>query len=323
MKIFLAGCEGIEPYQAASIAGIKNILFSYYHLQKKSSTAKEIMSLMNKRDQEVICDSGLFTMMFGAGKGKTYTYSDLLDYTKKYIETAKGFGVKNLTIVEMDTHKILELPKLYEFRKHFEDSGIQTLYVWHVEEKIEGLFRMAEKYNYIALSVPELRILCKGKKTRYQDVVHDLLYKIQKNVGRLPKIHLLGNTVPETMETNTAYSCDSSSWTFGVRHSRTYFYINGKVHCKYLGRKSDDKWHELFKKETQAIAEANPEMQDYMIGKSEKQRDYFLQLVYSANSFQKYQMKLNSQKPYEVPHEKKLQHPRAADRSDQAQPLES
>jgi len=323
MKIFMAGCEGLIPYQASSFAGIKNILFSYYHLGSKMSDAKTLFSLMNKRDQEVICDSGLFTMMFGAGKGKTYSYSELLEYTKNYIKTAKQFGVNRLTIVEMDTHKILPINQLWEFRKHFEDSGIPTLYVWHLEETIDGLFKLAEKYNYIALSVPEIRILCKDKKTRYQDVVNDLLYKIQKNVGKVPKIHLLGNTVMETMETNTAYSCDSSSWTYCVRHARCHFYMDGRIQQKYLGRKSDQKYLDLFKEETKLLIEKNDELKEFLVGKTDKQRDYFLQLVFSATSFQKYQLKLNTKKPYEVPHEKKLQHSRIADRSDQAQSLES
>lgn len=300
MKIFLAGCEGLVHYKAASSVGIKNILFSYYHLQKKMNDAPKIFSEMNHKNQEVICDSGLFTMMFGAGKGKTYTYDDLLQYTKKYIATAKRFGIEKLTIVEMDTHKILPLPKLYEFRRHFEDSGINTLYVWHKEEGVDGLFRMADKYEYIALSVPELRILATGKKVRYQDIVHDLLHKIRKNVGKMPKVHLLGNTVMETMETNLAYSCDSSSWTYGVRHCRLTFYIDGKLYQKYLGRKSDDKWHQLFNDEKQKLLRSNPELMKFLDGQTEKKMDYFLHLAFCADSYRKYQAKLNTLKPYEV-----------------------
>lgn len=300
MKIFLATCEHPEHYAAASFAGIKNVLFSYYHLQNKGEKAWKNFPLMNQRGQEVICDSGLFTMMFGAGKGKTYTYDDLLQYTKKYIETAKKFGIEKLTIVEMDTHKILPLPKLYEFRKHFEDSGMNVLYAWHREEGIDGLYRMAEKYDYIALSVPELRILTTGKAIRYQDVVHDLLHKIRKNVGRLPKIHLLGNTVMETMETNLAYSCDSSSWTYGVRHCRPTFYIDGKICLKYLGRKSDQKWHDYFKAEQEKLMEKNIELKNFLHGQSEKKKEYFLHLVFCADSYRKYQQKLNTIKPYEV-----------------------
>ncbi len=300
MKIFLATCEHPEHYAAASFAGIKNVLFSFYHLQNKGEKALNNFPLMNQRGQEAICDSGLFTMMFGAGKDKTYTYDDLLKYTKNYISQAQKFGIQNLTIVEMDTHKILPLEKLFEFRKHFENSGMNVLYVWHVEEGIEGLYRMAEKYEYIALSVPELRILCKGKSTRYQDVIHDLLYKIKKNTTRMPKVHLLGNTVAETMETNLAYSCDSSSWTYGVRHARPIFYVDGKPVCKYLGRNSDEKWIKLFEQEGMKIMDENPEVKAFLDGKTKAKQEYYLHLIFCANSYQKYQEKLNTLKTCEA-----------------------
>ena len=299
MRIFLATCENFRHYQCASVAGIKNVLFSYYHLELKSKNTPTLFRLMNERKQKVICDSGLFTMMFGAGKGNTYTYDDLVKYTKGYIANAQKFGVEDLTIVEMDTHKILPLQNLFEFRKHFEDSGMKVLYVWHNEEGIDGLYRMAEKYEYIALSVPELRVLCTGKKVRYQDVVNDLLYKIKRNTTRMPKVHLLGNTVMETMENGLGYSCDSSSWTYGIRHSRTTFYQDGKLMQRYLGRETSAEWHQKFQAAVDEILESNPEAKAMLEGQTANYRIYMSNLIFSALSHKMYQNSLNLKFPYE------------------------
>lgn len=298
MKIFLATCEQYDRYICATVAGVKNVLMSYYHANIDSKNTKMIFNSVNAHDQELICDSGLFTMMFGAGKGKTYTRDDIITYTKEYISDAKRFGVNNVTFVEMDTHKILPLKDLFEIRKMFEDSGLRVLYAWHKEEGIDGLYRMAEKYDYIALSIPELRILCKGKSTRYQDLTKDLLYKIRKNVSKFPKIHLLGNTVMETMDTSLTYSCDSSSWTYGIRHARTTFFSNGEIKQKYFGKDTPPEWREAFEKEISAIMNREPAMLDLLKGASKNRIEIVKSLIYSATSYRHYQEWLDLRRPY-------------------------
>lgn len=227
MKVFLAGCENWYFGELPSLANHPYVLFSYYHWNKLSPKDRiEFERIFKNPKQEVICDSGLFTLMFGAGKGGNYDLPYMIDYSKKYIALAKQFKIPNLTIVESDVHKLLGMEAVFELRKLYEDSGMKVLYVWHREEGIEGLYRMAERYDYIALSVPELRIICKGQ-LRYQDAVMDLLRKLQRHVPRLPRIHLLGNTVQETMEQNIAYSCDSTSWLSGGRYGR-YIHWDGQ-----------------------------------------------------------------------------------------------
>ncbi len=226
MKVFLAGCENAHHAEAALTAGAKNLLFSYYHLSRKSENEQIKFWEQLDDSHELICDSGLFTLMFGIGKGGSYDLKFMTDYTTTYLKAAQGYDAKHLTIVESDVHKLLGMKAVFELRKYFEDSGMKVLYVWHREEGLEGLFKMAEKYDYIAISVPELRILCKGH-TKWQDAVKDLESKIVANVSRLPRIHLLGNTVMKTMETNISYSCDSTSWIAGVKYGR-YMHFDGR-----------------------------------------------------------------------------------------------
>lgn len=284
MKVFLAGCENWHHAEAAILAGAKNLLFSYYHLKKKSPRDYEKFFGQIDESYELICDSGLFTLMFGIGKGGSYDLDFMRNYTTLYIDYARKFPHKNLTIVESDVHKLLGMPAVFELRKQFEESGMKVLYVWHREEGIEGLYRMAEKYDYIAISVPELRILCKGK-LRYQDAVKDLERKIEKNVKRVPKIHLLGNTVMETMETNISYSCDSTSWIAGVKYGRYAHFDGRKLKAETLSSDEYLKGRYVLEQSYQEHFKAMLKWRE----SSENRLRYQVTLYLSAKSYCRYQ----------------------------------
>jgi hypothetical protein len=290
MKIFLAGCEDFQFLYLTEVVNHPYNLFSYYHWLNTAPKDKvRVDEIWERFPQEIICDSGLFTLMFGAGKGGSYDLPYMKTYTEKYISTARNFKCKNVTIVESDVHKLLGMDAVFELRKYFEDSGMKVLYVWHREEEIDGLYRMAEKYDYIAISVPELRILCKGK-VRYQDAVKDLELKIFKNTSKLPRIHLLGNTVMQTMQTNISYSCDSTSWLSGGRYGRYIHYIDGRLTAKKLSS------NEFLK--TKAVFESQypdhwQKLSDEYGHRSEKYLPYIISMYLSARSFNLYQMYLD------------------------------
>jgi hypothetical protein len=286
VKIFLAGCEDFWYLYLTEICKYKYMLFSYYHWKGSSAEKqKKVSAVWERFPQETICDSGLFTLMFGCGKGGKYDLSFMKEYTKNYIEAAKNYKINQLTIVESDVHKLLGMKSVFELRKQFEDSGMNVIYVWHREEGIEGLYRMAEKYNYIAISVPELRILCKNN-VRYQDAVKDLERKILANVNRLPKIHLLGNTVMETMETNVSYSCDSTSWKAGGRWGKYIHYTNGTLKPKILSDK--DYLYAKHLVEKKFPDEWNKMVETYRV-RSEKCLQYMLSSYLAVRSYAFYQ----------------------------------
>lgn len=290
MKIFLAGCEDFPFLYLTEIAQHPYTLFSYYHWSNTSPANKrQVDEIWERYPQEVICDSGLFTLMFGVGKGGTYDLTFMKEYTHKYLTTAKQFKCKNLTIVESDVHKLLGMDAVFELRKEFENCGMKVLYVWHREEGIEGLYKMTEKYDYIALSVPELRILCKGK-VRYQDAVKDLEKKILSNAKRLPRIHLLGNTVMETMQTNISYSCDSTSWLAGGRWGRFLHYDNGRITARKISEEEYAKTEYVFREHYPNQYEALKSQYGH---RSPKYLPYILTMYLSARSFNLYQAYLD------------------------------
>jgi len=281
MKIFLAGCEVLHQFDACTSVNIKNVLISYYHVKKTEDFSKKIINRLEQIDN-LICDSGLFTLMFGAGKGATHTLSSMKKYTVDYIKYAKTIDHKKVTFVESDVHKLLGMGAVFELRKMFEDSGLKVIYTWHIEEGIEGLYRLAEKYEYIAISVPELRVLFTGKKMRYQDGVKDLLKKIRTNVKSYPKIHLLGNTIQETMETNLAYSCDSTSYLSGVKYGNCVVYKDGKLSQAHI--RSTEITERILKLENM-LPGISKIIQDH----SMKNKMWFKQVAISAHAYSQYQ----------------------------------
>lgn len=295
MKVFLAGTEKAHFMKAAAFSGIKNSLISYYHW-KDGSPAEKALRLKVASDNaiETICDSGLFTLMFGAGKGGTHDINSMTSYTKTYIQSMKQSGIENLTIVESDVHKLLGMPAVFELRKYFEDCGLPVMYVWHKEEGIDGLMRMAERYDYIALSIPELRIICSKNGQRYQTVTHSLLQNLRKHCGsKLPKIHLLGNTVQETMQTTIAYSCDSTSWLSGGRYGTVIDFKNSKLTPI---RRSSERYKLWSKEVLHKHRNYNEIAREF--SSTEKMFAYMSSMIYSAMSMKRFQEYLDNSYPW-------------------------
>lgn len=289
MRIHLAGADKPRFIEPALLAGHRYLLTTYYKLKKEQpKVLAEMVNLFNT-GSDLIIDSGLFTMMFGAEKDRSYDLPFMRDYATKYIADVKSYGIRNVTIVECDVHKILGMPAVHELRKQFADSGLDVIYVWHVEETIDGLLELATREKYIAISVPELRIFFKGKGVSYKAGVHDLLARIRAHCGaKLPRIHLLGNTVELTMRNHLAYSCDSTSWLAGVRYAQGSVYRNGTFRKVHLRSKA-------FEDAKQAVIHQHQNsLRPGLLTSMPASHDLFFNLVTLADSYHRYQLWLDS-----------------------------
>jgi len=242
MRLHLAGAEDtrftlmpLAGSSAADATSKPNLLCSYYY-NRLSMGEKERMrwrNLYDKTDANWIMDSGLFTLMFGAGAGQKYSFDELKRYTVKYIEYLREMNYRHV-MVEMDVHKVLGLDALAELRKYIADNWPieKTIYVWHVEEDIDGLLELANKYPYIAFSVPELRIIAKNRKQKLDVLLNNLMARVRRDASKYPKIHLLGCTQPGLMYNSNYYSTDSTSWQSNLRFGRFQMF-DGKKFVAY------------------------------------------------------------------------------------------
>ena len=220
MKLFIAAAENPLNRVSALSANNPNILGSYYHLTSANHKIPpqfiQDYNALKKTNLSFIMDSGLFTMMFGAGSHKTYSIDYLMDYTNKYLDNMNNMNYEHY-IVEMDVHKLLGIKLLEDFRKMFVDRYPieKTIFVWHIESGIEGFENMCKKYPYVAISIPELRIVL--KRTYLKQFIQKMVSTALK-INPQIKIHLLGCTSNELLEQRGYYSADSTSWQAAMRY---------------------------------------------------------------------------------------------------------
>lgn len=271
MKLFLAGADVQEHIEIISISDHPYFLTSYYSHRKKF-LPKWIEEYNKLKKGSWIMDSGLFTMMFGAGSGKEYKEEDLVEYTYKYINDIKEINY-NHYIVEMDVHKIFGLESLKRFRHIFKQKYDieKTIYVWHIEEGEEGFIKLCKTYPYIAISIPELRIVLKGKNNLEKMVKKLILLanKINSNI----KIHLLGCTQQNLMEQKGYYSCDSTSWMSGARYGTASFFNGLKLQQLHIRSELWLNYKETKRKEFESKI------------KRIENRDYFFNMYCTAKAY--------------------------------------
>jgi hypothetical protein len=228
MKLFLAGCDGIE-FMIIAAASFewrpKNerlcVLSSYYAMHPSMNPSQHAMFELSRELGyiDMIVDSGIFSMAFGAGRHQTYTEESLKAYTRSYLEAMHRVGFTGV-VVEMDVHKVLGLASLAEMRKIMADMWPleRTIYAWHLEEGIDGLRAMVDRYPYISLSIPELRMIASKTGQDVIAMVRNLLTTIRKEPkGATVLVHLLGCTSANIMASPDYDTVDSTSWLAGRR----------------------------------------------------------------------------------------------------------
>lgn len=241
IKVHFAGSEVQNQYIAVREMGINYALYTAFPFVEKLLFGKTSAPIMGQRYMKgneatlipkaiagdmrhVIQDSGLFTLMFGARKGKVDEqlinrwYDGLVEYTLNHEQP--------VTCVELDCQKLLGVEKAWQFRERMRKDlpNNRIINVFHLEDGRSGLDRLIEFSDYIAISVPELRFAGKSRMTA----------KVARYIkSKKPSIdiHLLGCTDLKMLNENRfCTSCDSTTYIGAKR----YGYIHGKYHISTL-----------------------------------------------------------------------------------------
>lgn len=223
IKVHFAGSDGEEIFHAAlKCADIKYRLYSCFSFIDKKEPQDDfrlpdnhIIKVQDREMKHVIQDSGLFTLMFGAGKNRKVDHDYLLKWQDKLIQFVLQNNLR-CSVVEIDCQKLLGVDEAWYFRKRMKALlPNRQINVFHYEDGKEGLDRLIEFSDYIAFSVPELRIV--KPKTYKKDAVN--LARYAKKMKPSIDIHMLGCTeyaiLPDISFCTTA---DSTSWLSGVKY---------------------------------------------------------------------------------------------------------
>lgn len=240
IKVHFAGSEGNQTVDCAlRAANVRYRLFSCYKfiVSKKRDSNFElpynnVIRYGEKYYRHTIQDSGLFTLMFGAAKGCKLTMQDMIEWQDKLIAFVQQNNLK-CTCVEMDVQKVLGVNEAwdlrYRMRKLLKNRQIN---VFHYEDGKDGLDRLIDFSDYIAISVPEMRIIKPGT---FRGYVHQLAWYIKNRKPEID-IHLLGCTDFKMLKENKfCTTADSTSWLSGIKFGS---FGDGKVksHIRNLKR---------------------------------------------------------------------------------------
>jgi len=261
IKVHFAAAETQNQFAATKAMGVKYHLYTAYPFVERMIFEKPKAPIMTIFDwqkknpflipkyiidnsKHCIQDSGLFTLMFGSQKGNKDEslmqkwYESLVSFTLEY--------GKNATCVEVDCQKILGVEKAWEFRRRMRDDiPNRIINVFHLEDKQKGLDRLIEFSDYLAISVPELRI---AKPKTYKEDTYRLACYIKNKKPHID-IHLLGCTELKMLNQNRF--CTSSDSTTYVCSKRYGFlkknHISRIIPEKVKEIVGDNVWNEVIK----------------------------------------------------------------------------
>ena len=163
IKVHFAGSDGGEIFYAALLAAqTKYRLFSCYKyiLKRRPDDdfrlpADHVIRVQDTVNRHVIQDSGLFTLMFGAGKAQAQTLESLTEWQDKLIAFVQQNNLR-CTCVELDCQKVLGVREAWYFRERMKKLlDNPQINVFHFEDGMQGLDSLIDFSDYIALSIPE------------------------------------------------------------------------------------------------------------------------------------------------------------------------
>lgn len=220
MKVCLAGLENDAHANIIHEQGIPNGLWSCFRLAfrrfKNARISSKIkMPIIERLHYETkIMDSGLFSLMFGKYRELCTNENDVLRWYDAMIETIYEHDIRS-TIVECDCQKITSPQFAWKLREKMRNDlpNHEIINVFHLEDGPAGFERLIEFSDYVAISVPELRIAY-GKHH-----IEKMIPLGMKVISKNKKLHYLGFTSFQSIhKCRFATSCDSTSWIAAVRY---------------------------------------------------------------------------------------------------------
>ena len=276
LKVHFAGCENYDFAYTLHDAGVKYFLFTVLPYIKDKfnikwgafTNAKRHFSYeeLPKYAKHIIMDSGLFTLMFGACKDLKPDEKFIRRYKDAIVDFVNEHQLYSITCVECDCQKLLGVDVAWDLRQQMRKQlpNNRIINVFHFEDGKRGLDSMIDFAEYIAISVPEMRII--KPKTYKEDV-----YRIASYIkDRKPEIdiHLLGCTERAMLQRcKFATSSDSTTWQQINRY--------GGI----LGKRTRDIKQEMCVQYHDRIKEL---LQDLYIEPTEQRIDYYFKYWLAA-----------------------------------------
>lgn len=221
IKVHFAGAENVDFAYMLHDAGVNYFLFTVlpFIMDKfdikwgRITNARHLLphKELPKMSRHVIMDSGLFTLMFGACKDLKPDEKFIRKYKDAICDFVNENKAYDLTCVECDCQKLLGVDLAWQLRKEMREQlpNNRIINVFHFEDGKRGLDSLIDFSEYIAISVPELRIV---KPDTYKEDTYEIASYIKNRKPEID-IHLLGCTERAMLkQCKFCTSADSTTW---------------------------------------------------------------------------------------------------------------
>lgn len=233
LKVHFAGGDNLTMASILKEAGVNYVLGTIYSLiypsfkSGKISFDFTIPEYWKENFKSDILDSGIFTLIYGADKNKTYTLSDFQRWQEILTQFVSQSQYRGFP-VEVDAQKIIGPTETWKLRETLKSAlpNHQVINIWHAQDGQKGLDKLIEFTDYIAFSVQELRKL---KSIDHKEYTIKMVNYIKNRKPEI-KIHLLACTELKLLqELNFCTSSDSTSWLQVNKFGRLKSIQNGEV----------------------------------------------------------------------------------------------
>jgi hypothetical protein len=230
IKVHYAGAEQVYIWKSVHIGGANYALWTVLPFIAKQFGIKTyavpnirrfIPHDIENSSKHAIMDSGLFTVMFGK-KNVPFTQK----FAEQWTDAIAGFVNENKVksvVVECDCQRLLGVGRAWELRGRLREKITNRMMnVFHLPDGKNGLDRMIEEGDYIALSIPEFV----HHSNDYKEKVVYLANYIKNKKPEID-IHLLGCTKTDILKRcKFCTSSDSTSYQSALRYG---FYFKNHI----------------------------------------------------------------------------------------------
>jgi len=209
MKLYFV--TNLDTCKILAHYGIRNILVSYYYLQKNKTTIRDIIKIFPYK-VNIFLDCGAPTARSKGVKIDIKEYCSFLKITSNTINTTPFELVyPNLDVGDVD--------EILSNQKYMEQQNLHPIPVFYPDDMNWDVFeQMCKDYDYVAI----------GKINAVKDT-DELITELNDLIGIAKpyktKIHLFGVTSHQVLEEVPCYSADSTNW-LGKYGKLSYFNPN-------------------------------------------------------------------------------------------------
>lgn len=216
MRIFLAGTGSIKPE-------IFNTVVQKYHpyvLESFFYMNNNVVSNL-KNFEDFLLDSGAFTFIHNDKS------CNFVEYQSKYINFINKYNIKHF--FELDIDKVIGYEEVKKLRHELEQkTEKKCIPVFHLERGLDEWKKLCAEYDYVAIGTI-------NQYNKRPEILRQLV-AIANNYGT--KVHGLGYTRLDKLQSMNFYSVDSTTWNNSSRFGEFHKFDGNTIKkIKFKGKR--------------------------------------------------------------------------------------